>query len=309
VRWGGWALAFLLCGGSARADEDLPGPLWLGNDPEAFGPPPPGYHEDPIDGRIPAGLSLMGTGVLFIAGGAALYSDVRNNTPDNEAPCVNNVCPVSARGDEEEAPPIGMMTGGAAAVAFGAVLLGHAVADPYPYFGRGPGRTGAGMFFTGLGAATTLGGIAVIVHGAFEDVDSSAAGLFMFVPAAAMLGTGVPLWLTGSRPPPGGRQFAAGGGGTVLRSPTIGSAGVAMLLLGFGGIGSSIAIAAADAGGRHGLASGQASLATAVAGGTLVTMGSIFTGVGFGQTSAEDAWAGAPRLQVGAGSAHLSLTY
>lgn len=231
-------------GGSARADEPLR-PVA----PESLAPP--GWYLEPrpeevSDPRVAMGLGLIGGGALFFAGGLSAFADAGTTTSES-AVCNAGGCFAQSevRDDPDgQSPGVAMTAGGAASALFGAVLLGHGLGDGHPLPAKSSRRLGAGMMLTGFGFGTTVGASALLMHAAIEDSEAGLVGFVMFAPAAGLLATGIPLWITGSRPPEGDQEARdPRGDREVMRSPTMASLGLGMSVIGLGIVGAGIGAA------------------------------------------------------------------
>jgi hypothetical protein len=280
-------------------------------------------------------IALLLSGGVLAAGGATALADAgRERVPVSQQCGANGCITISRLEDDpsQRSHGVAMLAGGAATALFGGMLLGHHLGESKPFPHRSSGRLGAGMLLTGYGVGTTVGASALIMHAAVEGSDVVAAAFFMYVPGVALLATGMPLWITGSRPPErGGPRRGADDEKEIFRSPTMASVGIGMMGLGLGIVGGGIGAALEgerreeeeqdemttelgffDNSDRP--ESAVSILGTMTAGVALFSLGVPFAVIGLGRTTPHEAHASAPtlpvpELQVGMGSATVTWRY
>ena len=307
----------------------------------ADGDPYPEIPGEVTDSRIAIGSVLFVTGTLLAIGGGTVLADAKPEVFVVSQNCTIDRCfSVSSVSDDPAArsPGIGMIAGGATSALFGAATLGHALSEGAPLPHKSSGRVAAGLLLTGYGVGTTVGASALVVHAAIEGSEASFVGFVMFAPAVAMMATGIPLWITGSRPAKTRRYRAKGlpAEREIMRSPTMGSIGLGMTALGLGvagaGIGAAIEGERLSQEGDGGLDRGDVVifnnsrpdpvvtvLGSLTAGVTLLSLGLPLAIIGLGKTPASEAHASVtdedaeglavPEMNVGPTGARVTWRY
>lgn len=212
---------------------------------------PPPYRGAPVEvgePRLPIGAVLALSGGLLAIGGATILADAGPEVVVTGQICDGfGNCDTTVEFQDEpsdESPGVGMLVGGLTTTVFGGALLAHRFVEGAPFPHKSSGRVGAGMLLMGYGVGTAVGASAMIMHGAIAGTDDPLIVAFvMYAPAVGLMATGMPLWITGSRPK--GKRNAADDPNAkeIMRSPTMGSIGLGMVVLGLGVAGAGIGAA------------------------------------------------------------------